>query len=201
MKTFSILTPLLPLFFILCANAQTNENSAGIYTSVTDFTARHLSYGFNYSSHGSRLHLNAFTGSNKGYILQDGQKHFFNKNEIYGYRKNGKDYRIYHGTVYQVLDTCGFYLYYRYLQQTHAKETQPLNADEFFFSTQAGIEPLALTIGNLEKSFAGNDAFCFAIMEDFHSDNELMEYDRFARSYKIKYLFTHCSKFSGNAHR
>jgi len=49
---------------------------------------------------------------------------------------------------------------------------------------------LELTLDNLEKTFAGNARFRYALEAQFHSDRQLIAYDPWLKTYKLKYLYS-----------
>lgn len=172
----------------------TSSNSCGLYTSPSGFINHTLSYAFDCSSHKDKLHLNDFLGGHKGYVEINGQKHVFNKQDVYGYRNNKGDYRFYNNSDYRIIDTAGFYLYYQYEQEERVKGKELVKTDEYFFSKGADGRLQLLTIENLEKAFPGNTRFHYAIDETFKSDKDLIAYDSFLNTYKIKYLFNQSVK-------
>ena len=102
------------------------------------------------------------------------------------------DYRRIGHRDYQVLDTAGFYLYsYNKLVQGE-KIARPTTV--YYFSVNADAPVQELTLANLERAFAGNTRFRYALEAQFRSDKELIAYDGLLKTYKIKYLYTQSSK-------
>jgi len=97
--------------------------------------------------------------------------------------------RVYHKEKFQVVDTTAFYLY------TQNKNVVPpggkgmYRADLYYFSTTADSPILPLTIDNLKSAYPANIAFHYAMDAYFNSDRQLMAYDKYAKMYKLKYLF------------
>ena len=99
------------------------------------------------------------------------------------------NYRIFHNSSYKIVDSAGFYLYYRYVQYEHTKGKGLIKMDEYFFSRDSNSDIQLLTIDNLKRAYPENHRFHYDIDAHFRSDRELMEYDPYIQMYKIKYLY------------
>jgi hypothetical protein len=99
------------------------------------------------------------------------------------------NYRIYDKSSYRIVDTAGFYLYYRYIQFEQNRGKGLIKKDEYYFSKDGGSDIQLLTIENLKKAYPENHRFHYDIDAHFRSDRELMAYDSFSKSYKLKYLY------------
>ena len=99
------------------------------------------------------------------------------------------NYRIFHNSSYRIVDTAGFYLYYRYIQFEQNRGKGLVKKDEYYFSKDGGSDIELLTIENLKKAYPENHRFHYDIDAHFRSDSELMAYDSFSKSYKLKYLY------------
>ncbi|MBS1933454.1 MAG: hypothetical protein JST96_05590 [Bacteroidetes bacterium] len=186
------------LFSIILYNAfaQSKQNTtSGIYVNASDFINHKLTYQINCNNTKDKMRLNDFFGSSTGYVLSNGEKHAFNKNKVYGYLScSNKNYRFFQHSSYEILDTAGFFIYYQYREEEINKGKEPVKKDEYFFSATSNGPVQLLTIDNLKKAFPGNDKFHYALDETFRSDKDLIAYDSFRRSYKIKYLYNESLK-------
>jgi hypothetical protein len=99
------------------------------------------------------------------------------------------NYRIFQNSSYKIVDTAGFYLYYRYVQYEQTKGKGLIKKDEYFFSKDSNSDIQLLTIENLKKAYPENHRFHYDIDAHFWSDRELMEYDPYTKMYKLKYLY------------
>jgi len=99
------------------------------------------------------------------------------------------NYRIFHKSSYRIVDTAGFYLYYRYVQNEHTRGKGLIKTDEYYFSTDSAADIQLLTIENLKRAYPENHRFHYDIDAHFRSDRELMAYDPFTKMYKLKYLY------------
>ena len=176
--------------------AQTKpSNTMGLYYTLNDFLQHKLIYQTDCNKGKDKLKLHAFFGSSTGYIVSNGEKHAFNKSRIYGYHScENKNYRFYNQAAYEILDTAGFYMYYQYKPEEQTKGKGLIKKDEYFFSKTGDEAIQLLTIDNLKKAFPGNHAFHFSLDAEFKSDNELMAYDHFLGTYKVKYLYVQSVK-------
>jgi hypothetical protein len=172
-----------------------SSGNAGIYLTVQDFYNHKLSYGFDCNSNNGKLNLNDLSGSSGGYVVSKGEKHYFDKYKTYGYRScDNKTFRFFGKDEYQILDTADFFLYYSYRQVEKVKGKGLVKTDEYFFSRYAGSPIQLLTIENLKRAFPDNLAFHYAIDAHFRNDQELIAYDSYSRSYKLKYLYNQSLK-------
>jgi hypothetical protein len=165
-------------------------NAGGLYASFVDFQQGRLTYPIDCENSEDRLKLNDWFGSSRGYIWSHGEKHSFDKNRVYGYRDCKKVYhRFFQGEAYRILDTTGFYLYYRYGQEEINKGKGLIKTDEYYFSTCGDGTISRLTSQNLQAAFYRNPRFQYALDASFRSDQELIAYDGYQKTYKIKYLY------------
>lgn len=165
-------------------------DKGGLYASSGDFLKHRLTYAFECSAKEGYIHFNGLLGADKGYVMVRGEKHPFSKESVYGYRDcQSHDYRIYLKRAYQILDTAGFYLYYQYEYEQPVYGKGMVKADHYYFSTTPESKLQRMTLENLKIAFAENTKFQYALDAGFRSDNDLISYDRYLHSYKIKYLF------------
>jgi hypothetical protein len=177
------------------APANNDVLSTGIYSSYADFASGRLTWAAGCNNGKDKLHINSFLGSPKGYVLLNGEKHVFYKNQVYGYHDcTNHDFRFYNNDIYQLVDTAGFYIYYRYQTETGPSGKGNIKADRYYFSVKgdAAIEPLTIT--NLKKAYPGNLRFYNEIDVLAQSGGGLMAYDHQAKMYKIKCLFSQSFK-------
>ena len=103
--------------------AQTSPaNKTGLYSTLNDFLHHKLTYQIDCNNRKDKLKLNEFFGSSTGYVVYNGQKYTFDKSRVYGYHScKNKNYRFYDHSVYQIIDTAGFYIYYQYRSEEQTK--------------------------------------------------------------------------------
>jgi hypothetical protein len=189
---FKIAARLLVLVIIVAYKPvdTSHPGLTGLYLTPDDFSKHKITYSSPRPDGKNKLKLNEFFGSSKGYIVYMGEKHSFDKNKIFGYQGcENISYRFFHAASYRILDTAGFYLYYRYEQEEHLKGKELVKKDNYFFSKNAlaPIEPL--TIENLKNVFPGDHRFHYLLDQQFRRDDELMAYDSYGKMYKVKYVY------------
>jgi hypothetical protein len=109
---------------------------------------------------------------------------------MYPIQNGVKDsYRFFHNSYYKIIDTAGFYLYYRYIQFEQNRGKGLVKKDEYYFSKDGSSDIKPLTIENLKRAYPENHRFHYDIDAHFRSDRELMAYDSYTQSYKLKYLY------------
>src|SRR5258708_3039828 len=99
--------------------------------------------------------------------------------------KNGSAYRLFHKGSYHILDSAYFYIYSHEQLVKGMKIGRPTTG--YYFSTDADGTLQPLTIANLEKTFAHNQAFCYRLRTDFRSEKDLTTWLPTLKTYKIKY--------------
>ena len=109
-----------------------------------------------------------------------------------GFLAHPQTYRAAGKTRLKIVDSTGFYVYSGNKLVQGEKIARP--QDVYYFSVQPDGPLLELTRGNLEEAFSSNAKFRYALEAHFHSDRQLMEYDRYAKVYKLKYLYTQSLK-------
>ncbi len=127
--------------------------------------------------------------------LKSGEKYIPDNRKIYGYQGiDNRNYRLNNKDAYQILDTEGFFLYYRYVYEAYTKGKGEVKMDKYYFSQDGGSDIQLLTIENLKSAFPDNHRFHYAIDALFKTDRELMAYDSFGKCFKIKYIYSQSLK-------
>jgi hypothetical protein len=172
-------------------NCKLNQaNTGGVYSSFSDFLNHKLVWEVDCNDEKSKLKLNDLFDSPNGYVLINGQKHVFSKNQVYGYLNcKNESYRFYKNSSYKVMDTAAFFLYYQYKTEQAVKGKGNIKTDEYFFSVKGNDPIQPLTVENLKNSFPENHKFQYALDAMFKSDKELLAYDNILKMYKLKYLY------------
>ena len=184
MKTIKLFISVL-LMIVFVQNSFAKQKT-GLYLTAEDYLNHKISYESD-GSNGNKVLLHGVFGSYKVVVVQNGKRHVFSKNEIFGYRLNDQDYRYFNNSAYRIIDTRGFYIY-GYCKLV--PEGKGLKDSEFFyFSSQADNEIKPLTMDNLQAVFSKDTRFLYAIHGFFRTDNELTAYDTSLKEYKLKYLY------------
>jgi hypothetical protein len=182
MKTFKLsITILLAVIYSAPANAQ----QIGLYLTRQDFLQHKLCYQ---TDANTSIRLHAIFGSYQVVVVQNGKKQYFSKDQIFGYRMDGQDYRYFDHCAYRIVDTTGFYLYAYYKLDQQGKG--PKRVEQFYFSTKANDDIRPLTLNNLESAFSRDTKFVYSVKGYFRSDNDLMAYDTNLKKFKLKYIYS-----------
>ena len=186
MKKFNILllAALLGGFSAVKAQANTPD---GIYVKSADMAKHEVSYAIDPGKKSDKIVLNNFLNGSRIQVTSNGQKAEINKNEIFGYRYQQQDYRLYNNTPYKIVDTAGFYLYSN--EQLVPQGKGYATVKVLYFSMTPNGAMLKLTVNNLDKAYSNNDKFRYALESEFRSDNDLTAYDNYSRMYKVKHVF------------
>ena len=171
------------------AGAQTA--ASGMYLTEKDFLNRKLNYPL---PENARINLHEFWGGTHVTFNYQGSKKTLSKSETFGCRIKNTDYRFFHNSPYQIIDTAGFLLYTRYLLIPKSKGA--MLSRQYYFSTDYLAEIWPLTKATLEKAFMQKTAFRYAVQSFFPNDQELSEYDSAENQYKLKYIYFHAQLHS-----
>jgi hypothetical protein len=108
-----------------------------------------------------------------------------------GMMANSQGYRTIGRERFRIIDTTGFYVYSVTKLVQGEKIARP--QDVYYFSVREDGPLLELTRENLEEAFADNAKFRYALEAQFHSDKQLMAYDHWLKTYKLKYIYSQSS--------
>jgi hypothetical protein len=163
---------------------------AGLYMTAADFHQQKITYPVDCSDGSNKLRVNNFFESTSGVVVSNGVKHRFYKVNVYGYKNcKSENYRFDYKTAYRIIDTAGFFIYYRSIQAEPAKGKGLVKTDAYFFSVHPDSTIQPLTLNNLKKAYPGNHSFHYALDAQFRSDKDLLAYDPYQKTYKVKYLY------------
>lgn len=168
----------------ISSTAQGEQGKTGVYLTEKDYKSHKLSYTL---AKGDKLQLNEFLGGQNIDLFYQGRKVKLAKESIFGYRDNGKDFRLYHNDAYRIIDTAGFLLYGREKLTQQGKGYT--HTEQYFYSLNTAKPLVQLTIQNLCNSFPDKPGFRYSIEGSFKKDADLVNYDRLSKQYKIKYLY------------
>jgi hypothetical protein len=105
------------------------------------------------------------------------------------FHSGNNNYRIYEKESYLILDTAGFYLYYKYESEEKLKGKELMKTEEYFFSKDAQSPIQLLNADNLKRTFPDNLPFHYAIDAAFRTNRDLITYDSYCGCYKLKYIY------------
>ena len=186
----------IKLMIAICIMASFSQKTiagtqtTGLYLTSDDFINHKLSFETD-GSNGSKIKLNGFFESSKVVVTYNGKEQVFSKNEIFGYRSNGQDYRFFNNTAYKILDTKDFYIYSAPKLVQEGKGPKQVETYYYSSTSKSVVEPLS--IKNLENTYAENPKFKYMVEAEFSSDSALLQYDAAIKEYKVKYIFEQSS--------
>ncbi|MDN3547692.1 hypothetical protein [Mucilaginibacter aquaedulcis] len=186
MKKFNIVLLLALLGGFSVANAQSNTPD-GIYIKSADIAKHEVSFPINPVNKSDKIVLNNFFNGGHIQVTNNGRKKEMNKKEIFGYRYQQQDYRLFNNTPYKIIDTSGFYLYSH--EQLAPQGKGYITVKVLYFSLNPDGKLFKLTLDDLYKAFINNDKFRYALESEFHTNDDLTVYDSYARMYKVKHVF------------
>lgn len=198
MKTSKLLITVLLLIYAMQGKSAKIKPTLnfGLYTTSQDFVYNKLTEELNGNITKEKIKLNSWLNFPNACVCISGGKHPSSKDKI----KN-EYYKVYKNSPYKILDTAGFYMYYSYKTEPAMNGKGAIKTDEYFFSTKGDEAILRLTIDNLKKAYPEYHQFHYAIDAFFKSDKDLLLYDNFLHTYKLKYVFNHpalLNKSDGN---
>jgi hypothetical protein len=174
----------MPLMAIVMQNAAAKGQSAGLYLTTQDY----LNHKLSYSAGNDKIKVNSFLGGSNVLAVHNGEKQVIAKSDVFGYRKEDKDFRLFNKGEYKILSSNGIIIYSKTWLVQQGKG--PKQTELFFFSESASSPILSLTMANLESVYAKNQKFMYAVESLFKSDRELASYDAYNKQFKLAYLYT-----------
>jgi hypothetical protein len=181
---------------LITVNASAQDGSSkitGLYKTQDDFVSNKLTNQIGCDSkEGSIKPDNFFTAASKILIKENGKKYTVPKSGFFGYLDcNNKAYQFYGNQTYEIVDTAGFYMYKRTYLTSGKGQTR---VTAYYFSKPGSNELLALTKQNMENAFASDTQFRYALESEFNTDKDLVNYDSYLKSFKVKYLYLETAK-------
>jgi len=177
-----ILVPLLAFFI---QNAAASGQSAGLYLTLQDYMNHKLSYT---TVGNDQLKVSGLFGSSKVVLTHDGKKQVFAKSEIFGYSKDGQDFRFFNNAEYRIVSNKGILIYTSTTLVQQGKGPKP--TEQYYFSSGLSEPIQPLTVANIKNVYAKYPKFTYAVESLFKSDGDLAVYDSYNKQYKIAWLYS-----------
>jgi len=181
MKVLFLVTTMISFPWAVLAQ----QDSSGVYQSITDFEKGRLSYAIHCTSEKHKIKRTDYY--QKGYIkvIHRDTTITLPKDSIFGYRDcYGRSFRFIDGRSYTILNPSEYILIYKHEIRQH-KHT----AFHYVFSRGLRGEITSLTRENLRKAFADNAGFQNNIDQLFKKDSQLIEYDKMYGMYLINQIY------------
>jgi hypothetical protein len=165
-------------------SSMAQQVTSGVYLTEKDYRSHQISYVLNRND---KMQLNEFLNGKHISLTYQGKKMELAKKEIFGYRLNRMDFRLFQNEAYRIIDTAGFMLYSREKLTQQIKGYKPVT--RYFYSTSTAQPVKDLTVENLAASFPDQAGFRYSLENYFNKDSDLMAYDKPSHQYKLKYLY------------
>jgi hypothetical protein len=161
----------------------------GVFLSAMDFTNGKIAFANNHSGKKYQLRLNEFFNAASIKIIIGDSMITVAKDSIYGYHdKNGKSYRFYRKTVFEILNPAEHILLYKNTAEEGSLKNKTL-VTNYYFSETAGSPIYPLTKQYLSMVFSNDIQFVDLLNLYFHFDNELTAYDGANKIYFLNHIY------------
>jgi hypothetical protein len=184
MKAFKLMI-LMPFMALFIQSAVANGQSTGLYLTLQDYMNHKLSYT---TVGNDKLTVSGLFGSSTVVLTHDGKKQVFAKSEIFGYSKDGKDFRFFNDAEYRIVSSKGILIYTRTILVQQGKGPKP--TEQYYFSSGLSDPIQPLTIANIKGAYAKYPKFTYAVEGLFKNDGDLAAYDSYNKQYKIAWLYS-----------
>jgi hypothetical protein len=176
---------MVPFMAFFIQNAAANGQSAGLYLTVQDYMNHKLSYT---TVGDDKLKVSGLFGTSTVVLTHDGKKQVFAKSGIFGFSKDGHDYRFFNNVEYRILSAKGLLIYSHSTLVQQGKGPKP--TEQYYFSAGLSDPIQPLTIANIKNVYAKYPKFTYAVESLFKNDGDLAAYDGYNKQYKIAWLYS-----------
>ena len=176
---------LVPFMAFFIQSAVANGQSAGLYLTLQDYMNHKLSYA---TVGNDKLKVSGLLGSNTVVLTHDGKKQIFVKSDIFGYSKDGLDFRFFKNAEYRIVSSQGILIYTRTTLVQQGKGPKPI--EQYYFSSGLSDPIQPLNIANIKGVYAKHPKFTYAVESLFKNDGDLGAYDSYNKQYKIAWLYS-----------
>jgi hypothetical protein len=198
MKTKIFITAGLMIFIVTSGFSQ--KDSSGIYFTANDFAKHQLSFAINCKIEKHKIKSDMIFHPKEISIKHDDSTYTYPKDSIYAIKYcDGSMVRVYNNSEYPLINPNEKILVYKVVSGSTGKGGSTLKTT-FYFSKDAMSNIQELTIYNIKAAFPDNHKFHDLIDMDFHSNNELTQYDEFHKMMKINRVLQNSLESNGKNH-
>jgi hypothetical protein len=183
MKTLKLMI-IAPMMALSVLNVSAKNQSAGLYLTVQDY----LNHKLSYDTGSDKIRISGLFGTSSVILMHDGKKEVLPKSKIFGYSKDGQDYRFFNNVEYCILSAKGLLIYSRSTLVQQGKGPKP--TEQYYFSPGLSDPIQPLTIANIKAVYAKYPKFTYAVESLFKNDGDLAAYDSYNKHYKIAWLYS-----------
>ena len=161
MKKVTFLIAVVTCSSQLAVHAQTGS---GVYRSAADYSAKKMDLEVNCTSEKHIIRLHEFWSKPYIDIIHDGEKHTFQKKDIFGFRDcAGTDFRFFENKHYKILESGKVLLYAMTTNRPAPTGKGFYHEVKYYFSTAADAPLQDLTLDNLKQAWPKNNKLHMAI--------------------------------------
>jgi hypothetical protein len=184
MKTKNIIHVCLMLITI---PAFSQKDSSGIYFTSSDFENHHLSYAINCETQKHKISADLIFRDKILSVKHNDTVYAFPKDSVYAIRYcDNSIVRLFNNQQFPLLNPDEIIMIYKVVSGSSHKGSSIVT--KYYFSNGGKDSIRELTLYNLKSSFPSNHKFHNLLDMQIKSDNELIEYDSFHKSFKINHL-------------
>lgn len=195
MKAKTIITASLIMFIARSGFSQ--KDSSGIYFTSDDYSRHKLAYAINCTKEKHSINADPIFENKNIIIKHAGVKHKHPKDSVYAVKYcDGSIKRIFNGSEYPLINPEEKIMIYKVVSGSTGKGGSTVKTT-FYFSKDATSNIQELTIYNIKTAFPDNHKFHDLIDMDFHSNDELSQYDDFHKIMKINRVFQNSIETKG----
>ncbi|MFY9308267.1 MAG: hypothetical protein WAQ28_04370 [Bacteroidia bacterium] len=182
MKIKLIIT--VSLAMLIATSGFSQKDSSGIYFTANDYLKHKLSFAINCKTEKHKIKSDMIFRSKEISIKHADSTYTYPKDSIYGIKYcDGSIVRIYNNSEYPLINPDEKIMIYKVVSGTGGKGSPIIT--RYYFSKDAKGKIQELTIYNIKAAFPDNHKFHDLVDMEFHSNDELTQYDNFHKIMKI----------------
>lgn len=172
------------LAMLIATSGFSQKDSSGIYFTANDYLKHKLSFAINCKTEKHKIKSDMIFRSKEISIKHADSTYTYPKDSVYGIKYcDGSIVRIFNTSEYPLINPDEKVMIYKIVSGTGGKGSPIIT--RYYFSKDAKAKIQELTIYNVKAAFPDNHKFHDLIDMEFHSDDELAQYDNFHKIMKI----------------
>lgn len=172
----------IALLITIISNAIAQKNQNGIYKSANDFKNKNLIF-----SDSKKIKSDLILKSSFVKIRTNNQSQYIKKDSVWGISQKGKIFRFYNSKNYELVSSDNIYIY-----TTFVNAKQKKDRIKYYFSKNENSNIYELTVNNIDLVFSENPKFRNYIHSFILEDNELYDFDKNCKTYRITNIYNLC---------
>lgn len=168
----------------IAISGYSQKDSSGIYFTANDYVKHKLSFAINCKTQKHKIKSDMIFHPKEIAIKHGDSTYTYPKDSVYGVKYcDGSIVRIHNNSEYPIINPDEKIMIYKVMSGTGGKGSPIVT--RYYFSSDAKGKIQELTIYNIKAAFPNNHKFHDLIDMDFHSDDDLIQYDSFHKIMKI----------------